>query len=84
MKRIPVGARARVMQDRQFPPGPWPSEPTGMVASGPVMVRGAGWWQRHATYVVEFDVPQRDTDDDGPYRGSEVLGKYLEVLPRRG
>ena len=83
MKRIPVGARVRVRQDRHFPPGPWPGEPTGVVVSGPVMVRGARWWQRHATYDVEFDVPQRDTDGDGPYSMSEVLGQYLEVLPRQ-
>ena len=55
-----------------------------MVTSGPVMVRGARWWQRHATYTVEFDVPQRDTDGDGSYSNSEVLGQYLEVLSREG
>lgn len=47
------------------------------------MIRGARWWQRHATYDVEFDVPQRDTDGDGPYSMSEVLGQYLEVLARQ-
>jgi hypothetical protein len=48
------------------------------------MIPGAHWWQRHATPHVEFDVPQRDTDGDGPYSMSEVLNQYLEVLPRQG
>ena len=50
--------------------------------SGPVTTRGAHWWERHATYDVAFDVPQRDIDGDGPYSLCEVLGQYLQVLPQ--
>ena len=32
------------------------------------------------TYWIEFDEPQRDADGDGPYRGSQVLARYLEVV----
>jgi hypothetical protein len=33
-----------------------------------------------ATYWVRFDEPQYDTDGDGPYDTSQVLGKYLEAI----
>jgi hypothetical protein len=32
-------------------------------------------------YWVTFDEPQYDTEGDGPYNSSQVLGKYLEALP---
>jgi hypothetical protein len=32
-------------------------------------------------YWVEFDEPQFDGDGDGPYVTSQVLDKYIELLP---
>lgn len=72
----------RVRQDKKFPPGPWPAEPTATVTDGPELVAGRHWWQRLPTYWVRFDEPQRDADGDGPYSTSQVLGQYLEVLDR--
>jgi len=34
--------------------------------------------QTFVFYYVEFDVPQRDSDGDGPYRGGEIDGDMLE------
>jgi hypothetical protein len=31
-------------------------------------------------YFVRFEVPQYDPDGDGPYKSSQVLGKYLEGM----
>lgn len=77
-----VGVRVRVRQDANFPPGPWPSEPTGRIAAGPdglafveVETRQGiepSWW-------IVFDEPQLDTDGDGPYRESQVLERYLQA-----
>lgn len=40
--------------------------------------QGARQWLR--VYLVRFDVPQYDTDGDGPYSSSEVAHIYLEKL----
>ena len=76
-----VGSRVIVRQDPDYPPGPWPSEPTGRIVANPdgassseiVTVAGLerSWW-------VAFDEPQLDADGDGPYRASQVLQRYLE------
>lgn len=73
-----TGARVHVRQDPEFGPGPWPAEPTGTVRSGPEIIEGTRGLM--ATYWVQFDEPQYDTDGDGPYDSSQVLGKYLEPL----
>lgn len=77
---IPVGSRVRVLQDAEYPPGPWPAQPTGTVIEGPVMVEGTEPNPLLSTYTVQFDEPQRDADGDGPYTVSEVLGQYLEPV----
>jgi hypothetical protein len=31
-------------------------------------------------YWVEFDIPQRDSDGDGPYSSAEIESEYLEIV----
>jgi hypothetical protein len=78
-----LGQHGRVRQDRDYPPGPWPSEPTGRLAALPDglpfdEVETLSGKQR--MWFVIFDAPQRDADGDGPYRESQVLQKYLEAI----
>lgn len=70
-----VGTRVQVLRDPDFGPGPWPSEPMGTIRGGPEVVRGRNG--ALDTYWVVFDEPQLDTDGDGPYESSQVLGRYL-------
>jgi len=77
------GQRVRVQQDAGFPPGPWPSEPTGQITA-----LGDGTLYRDVVtpkgvrrmWFVTFDEPQLDADGDGPYTSSEVLEKYLIAI----
>jgi len=78
VEQLKVGTRVRVRQDSEFPPGPWPAEPLGVIAGGPEAVQGRSGPM--ATYWITFDEPQRDVDGDGPYADSQVLGRYLEVV----
>ncbi|MDX3696360.1 hypothetical protein PV726_39870 [Streptomyces europaeiscabiei] len=32
-------------------------------------------------YWVTFDMPQYDSDGDGPYRRAQVWGRYLRTAP---
>ena len=79
-----LGDRIRVRRDRRFGPGPWPSEPNGTIAAHPLSEEGAIWRAAATTsgprrfYWIVFDVPQSDTDGDGPYEMAEVLDIYLE------
>ena len=78
-----VGDRVRVANDPDHGPGPWPDEPTGVVATHPLAPKGQAWVATSTrvgvrrTYWVRFDIPQRDTEGDGPYAESEVLDRYL-------
>ena len=81
VKPLPVGTRVRVRQDPDFPPGPWPAEPLGVVTDGPEEVPGRGGPM--PTYWIRFDEPQVDVDGDGPYESSQVLGKYLDVAAEK-
>lgn len=77
-----VGSRVRVRQDPDFPPGPWPSEPTGRIAAAPdgrssIEVDTRQGIER--TWWVVFDEPQLDTDGDRPYCVSQVLERYLQA-----
>jgi hypothetical protein len=73
--------------------GPWPSEPTGRIAynfdvpfgvidlaerrdinvpdADPVLM---------GMFMVRFDEPAQDLDEDGPYYMAEIWEKYLRLL----
>jgi hypothetical protein len=78
-----VGDRVKVRRDPEYGPGPWPDEPTGMVAAHPGAPEGEAWVATttrlgvRRSYWIRFDSPQRDADGDGPYSESEVLDRYL-------
>jgi hypothetical protein len=79
-----AGDRVRVRRDQAFGPGPWPAEPTGIVAAHPASADGTPWVMTQTvsgprrSYWIVFDEPQVDADGDGPYGRSEVLDEYLE------
>lgn len=79
---LSAGTRVRVRRDPTYGPGPWPAEPLGTItdafephAVGVSTTAGNEW-----TYMILFDEPQRDVDGDGPYRASQVLARYLEIV----
>jgi hypothetical protein len=63
---VRLGARVRVS-----PGFGWPSEPTGVVRSIFSGMHGV---------LVEFDEPQRDADDDGPYVRARIPEHGLRRL----
>ena len=81
---LDVGSRVLVVQDPEFGPGPWPSEPTGRIVAFPT---GEGFLEvatqqgTERSWWVAFDEPQRDADGDGPYHESQVLERYLRPVP---
>lgn len=80
--QLSEGQRVRVRQDRDFPPGPWPAEPTGRVTAfsdGAVCREVVTQQGVQRLCLVAFDEPQLDADGDSPYLSSEVLEKYLEL-----
>lgn len=78
MDDLQRGDRVRVLQDPQHGPGPWPAEPIGTVLG--LSAEHQGVQQRLRMYAIQFDVPQYDTDGDGPYSSSQVAHIYLEKL----
>ena len=76
-KPLSRGARVIVRRDPDFGPGPWPDEPLGTVGTYEMVETRQG---RERIYMVQFDVPQLDTDGDGPYASSQVLERYLEPV----
>lgn len=77
--RFKEGDRVRARQDEEHGPGPWPSEPTGVLTTDGVEIESPMGSQRF--YWMTFDEPQRDADGDGPYRSSQVNEIYLEPVP---
>ena len=74
------GTRVRVRQDRRFPPGPWPAEPSGTIDHLPSSIQQS---QRGPLrmYWVMFDEPQFDVEGDTAYIKAEVAHIYVEVDP---
>ena len=76
-----AGAAVRVIQDADWG-GPWRRVFTGvisaMAAPEPVVNRTAGAGE--LAYWIDFDEPQLDVDDDGPYRKALIWDRYLESL----
>lgn len=81
---ISLGTRVRVQRDPAFGPGPWPAEPSGRIAPYPgaanVFTEVKTRFGLERSYWIVFDEPQLDGDGDGPYRGGEVLERYLSPL----
>ncbi len=83
---IQVGSRVRVLEPF------WPLAPNGTVDTAPDYIAGLGNdWHGHVQkmvlptrinlYVwVVFDVPQVDSDGDGPYFGATVGVRGIEVI----
>jgi hypothetical protein len=67
---FPVGTRV-VVSAR----GGWRNDSPGAVVAGPDAVQtmqGEDYY-----YWIQFDDPQRDLDDDGPYVKAQVLSRYM-------
>jgi hypothetical protein len=55
--------------------GGWRADSHGVIRSGPETVQtvqGADYF-----YWVEFDVPQHDLSDDGPYYKAQILSRCI-------
>ena len=81
---INLGRRVRVQRDPAFGPGPWPAEPSGVVAPYPgaadVFTEVRTRFGLERSYWIVFDEPQLDGDGAGPYREGEVLERYLSAI----
>ena len=69
-KRIPIGAVVEVSAE-----GGWRVDCEAKARSGPEPVetrQGEDYF-----YWVDFDVPQHDLSDDGPYESAQILSRYL-------
>ena len=75
---LEIGTRVRVVGDKEHGRQPWPAHPTGTVVAPPEEVLTTSGTR--LTYWIEFDEPQRDETNDGPYSRSQVLEIYLEPL----
>lgn len=56
--------------------GGWHRDALGRIVAGPEPIQTLQgedffWW-------VEFLVPERDIDGDGPYRKAQILSRYIE------
>ena len=73
----------------------WAKDATGTISNPPPEVTAiSGLWHGGLTrqevsslgtntvYWVRFDEPQFDADGDGPYRGGQIWGTALTLLPK--
>ena len=77
-----VGRNAvRVIRDAEWP-GPWRNVFTGVVSAmaAPEPVSHPRALLGELAYWVDFDDPQFDVDDGGPYRKALIWARYLEAL----
>jgi hypothetical protein len=74
------GTRVQVRRDAEFPPGPWPSEPTGTIDALPSSIQRSLRGPLRM-YWVRIDEPQFDLQGDSAYVKAEVAHIYLEVIP---
>jgi hypothetical protein len=90
-EHVTAGARVRVVRDPDWD-GPWPSEPTGVIAEGfKIPFKVIDLAQRldinvpdgdrgtMRTFMVRFDEPAEDGSGHGPYYMAEVWEKYLRL-----
>lgn len=94
--RVSPGTRVKVVRDPDWD-GPWPTEPTGVIADGfeaPLDVIDLARERdvnvpetdrvMMRTFMVRFDEPVRDGDGCGPYYMAEVWEKHLRLLNEPG
>ncbi|GAA2387593.1 hypothetical protein [Dactylosporangium salmoneum] len=77
------GTRVQVVKDTEWD-GPWRVEFFAVIDSvgAPEPVMHAAARPGELKYWVSFDQPQFDAAGDGPYRGAQIWGRYLQpVLP---
>ncbi len=81
-----LGQKVRVLAEG------WPDKPTGTIVKPDASIQyiipnwtGLFSWSKstgilHRVYWVDFDTPQSDGSDDGPYGSGAVSEDYLEAL----
>lgn len=68
-----IGDRVEVSKE-----GGWKNNFTAQVTGGPDSIRtrqGEDYY-----YWVEFDEPQDDLSEDGPYESAQILSRYLTKI----
>jgi len=75
------GVRVRVIRDSDWG-GPWATEFLGVIDTigAPEPVRHPQARAGELKYWVRFDEPQFDSAGEGPYRGAQVWGRYLQPV----
>lgn len=73
-KRFMRGDRVRIAG----PEAGWRQPCTGSIVGGPEPIVTLPGPDFH--YWVEFDVPQHDLSEDGPYVSAQILSCYLEPV----
>lgn len=75
---LPSGTRVYLLTDTQFG-GPFLEGATGTVLACRRARNLTSEAARKSRFVyqIQFDVPQLDSDGDGPYAMSEVLAQYV-------
>jgi hypothetical protein len=77
---LPAGTRVTVIQAEDWA-GPWRQVFTGTIddMAAPEPVGHPDARDGELAYWVDFDEPQHDTSDDGPYRMACIWGRYLRA-----
>jgi hypothetical protein len=78
---MPAGTRVRVVKDDRWD-GPWQQVFTGTVDETitPRQVENRHAQPGELEYSIQFDEPQMDTTDLGPYRKAVIWARYLEAI----
>lgn len=76
-----AGTRVRVVQDERWS-GPWAQVFTGTISGmgAPEENTRPGALQDELVYWVDFDEPQMDSSNDGPYRKTHIWARHLQAL----
>jgi hypothetical protein len=74
------GSRVTVVRASDWD-GPWPAEFPGTIDAtcAPEPNEHAQALSGELLYWVTFDIPQYDSDGDGPYRKAQIWGRYLRA-----
>lgn len=75
-----AGTRVTVIQDEHWA-GPWRQVFSGTISgmAAPESVDHPMAHDGELAYWVDFDEPQHDTSDDGPYRKAQIWARYLRA-----
>lgn len=72
LKEFKIGDKVTVSSE-----GGWQNDCFGTICDGPEQVdvrEGSEYF-----YWVEFDAPEHDLSDDGPYTKAQVLSQYISI-----